>query len=176
MSAIDSILIRFELNCCPFIFIFKFLQVSFVCVRLSFFGTIRISLEELNFSQLGISLLWILGELARRGSAAVAFGISDTGQVTREKWHMSLETWQVTCDTWNVTWPQPTHNVGPPIFSFFTHTKLFLDNPPKKMARKIFLRTPGIKGGNKKNLKKIGLSVHFFPFGIGAPIRIGQEI
>ena len=165
MSAIDSIQIRFELNFCPFIFIFKFLHVSFVCVRLSFFGTIRISLEEFNFSLLWTSLLWMLWELARGGSAAVALGISDRWQVTLEKRHMTHEMWQVICDTWNVTWPHPTQNVGPSPFFFSPTQNFFLDIPlPKKMARHMFCMTPLIKGGNQQNRNKLAFSVHFFPF------------
>ena len=62
------------------------------------------------FCSLGISLLCILRELAGGGSAAVAFGFSDswqvTGdewQVTHDTWHLAPVTWHVTFDSWHVT-------------------------------------------------------------------------
>ena len=40
----------------------------------------------------------ILGQLARRGSVAVAVGVSEMWQVTHNTWHLTPDTWHVTHD------------------------------------------------------------------------------
>ena len=71
------------------------------------FFTVSIIFRLYNFfwdiGSLQSSLLCIVGELAGKGSVAVAVGFSDRWKVTCDMCYSSCDTWQVTCDTWHKT-------------------------------------------------------------------------